>query len=165
MHGSNRILLHNEVAKKLCAFASAGLLNAQQEPRPFPSSPGSRLDVGFFHNGKHILVDVAVTHALRSVHVDHAAAAPGGACDEYAKVKFATYGHLLLQNQVLKPFVVDTFGAFGTDAQELLRLIGSAFCQRTNSGQLGKHEVATVINSIVMRGVAGLLLSTTTPSA
>ena len=159
MAAGARSLLHNKVRDALHRFASIGLTNPQREQHPFPDSSGCRIDVAFFFEGKNHLVDVAITHALRADFVDFAAATPGGAANEYAKSKFRHYGSHLHPSQVLHPFVCDTFGALSTGAYKVLDILGSAYAARTNSDRAGKLEVAAVINSLVMRGVASLLLS------
>lgn len=107
-----------------------------------------------------MLVDVAITHALREEHVDFAAHAPGGASNNYEQYKFKTYGALLNpQTQVLLPCVSDTFGAWSDGALEALKIVGRAFAARTNSGPVGMWEVATRMNHAVMRGVAHLLFN------
>ena len=160
MAGGDRSILHNNIRDLLLSFATIGMLDPEKECRVFPESPDSRLDLGFVFRGKKILVDVAVTHALRPDHVDFAAAAPGGAVNVYGQSKFTTYGSLLNpQTQVLVPFVADTYGAWSTGALETIKIVGRAFAARANAGPVAMWEVATRLNHAVMRGVAHLLFN------
>ena len=162
MSGGDRAILHNNVRDLLFSLATTGLLDPQRECHPFAASPGSRLDVGFPFKGKTMLVDVAITHALRPDFVDSAALTSGGAANKYSWTKFATYGGLVnQQTQVLLPFVAETFGAWSDGALETISIVGRAYAARTNSGSFGQWEVATRLNHAVMRGVAHLLFNVT----
>ena len=165
MCAGDRSILHNNVRDLLFNLATVGLLAPEKEPHPFPQSPGSRLDVAFVLKGKTVLIDVAITHALRPEHVDFAAHKPGGAATQYGLSKFATYGALLNeQAHILIPFVADTFGAWSDGALEAIKTVGRAYAARTNSGSMGMWEVATRLNHAVMRGVAHLLFNVAPPS-
>jgi hypothetical protein len=118
------------------------------------------MDVAFFVAGQLWLLDFAATYPLKdAASISAASASAGGAAAEYEKTKFARYGGFLAPNQILKPLVVDIFGAWSPSAAPVLRVVAAAFARRHASGRLGEEEALIRINAAVAKGVAALLLN------
>jgi hypothetical protein len=67
--------------------------------------------------------------------------------------------------QVLHPVVFDTLGAWGAAAVEPLSFIATAFARQCNLGPSAVHLFYANLNAAILRGVARLLLATSSSGA
>ena len=79
----------------------------------------------------------------------------GGACTQYEEIKHREYGNKVRPGQLLLPFVVDTFGAYGKACAPFLGRLAKAY-----AGRFGAREGRTLLfcrlNLAVIRAVATL---------
>ena len=105
--------------------------------------------------GKEVIVDTAVTHALRTEWLH----TPGQAAARYEEHKDATYADVVDPvTQVFFPVVWDSFGNSGPKSAKLLRRVATAFASRYGT----KRNLATIclarLNGCLHRALAAPLL-------
>ncbi|HEY1110425.1 MAG TPA: reverse transcriptase domain-containing protein, partial [Opitutaceae bacterium] len=154
MKCGHRTRVHNRLRDTLASIATECLLSPTVEPRPFADS-NERLDVAYAMSGKLQLIDVAITHPIEATFSQQAASAPGGAATAYQARKSAKYAGKLTDGQVLVPFIVDTFGALGEEAERALRKLVPLYMRRLGiSIPVASRIVVGRITTCVIRGMA-----------
>jgi hypothetical protein len=152
-----KTLVHNQVRNELFTIASVGLLRPRKEDHAFARSPAQRIDISlpFGPDGRKVLIDVAVTHALRTDHLPF----PGRAAARYETVKFTEYGPVTDNTtQWLVPLVFDSFGNHGPASERLLRWIANAYAARIGNERLGRLQCLARLNGALFRALATPLL-------
>jgi hypothetical protein len=145
---------------------STALFQPALEARPFHADPGARLDLVTEHQGRALLMDVAMTHALRNTtSVRRTLESDGGAATAYEAVKRARYASLVQEGQELVPLVVDTYGAWGESAWKWFPVFARGYARRLSgmSAQEAERRFYDRVSSTVADSVARVLLANSAP--
>jgi hypothetical protein len=145
--------VHHAVRDELFTLASIGLLRPQKEAHVLTAAPNQRLDVVLptGPQSKQVLLDVAVTHALRDSWLSH----PGKAAQCYEPTKFAEYiDKVNTHAQELVPVVFDSFGNLGPAADKTLRWMANAYASRSGTDRLGRTQFFARLNGVLFRALA-----------
>lgn len=158
-----KTLVHHAVRDELYTLASVGLLRPQKEAHALINAPNQRMDI-MLPSGpesKQVLIDVAVTHALRNSWL----ASPGFAARCYEPMKFAEYGSKVnTLTQEFVPFVFDSFGNIGPAADKTARWMARAYASRIGNARLSTLQFYARLNGALFRALAVPLLGLRTSS-
>jgi hypothetical protein len=132
-HGAERFHRHNEVNRRLRdSLAEAGVL-AVLEPGGSSARDSRRFDgvtVAAFERGRPMAWDATIVHTCAPSHLPASAAAAGSAASHAEARKAVKYADL--GDRVdFRPFGIETLGAFGTGAIELVRTLSSRIFAQT----------------------------------
>ena len=153
----SKTLVHHAVRDELYTLASVGLLRPQKEVHALVNAPNQRMDIVLPSGpeSKQVLIDVAVTHALR----DSWLANPGHAARCYEPVKFAEYQPKVnTLTQEFVPMVFDSFGNMGPAADKTARWMARAYASRIGNARLSSVQFFARLNGALFRALAVPLL-------
>ena len=159
MHGGVRHRPHNALRDFVYGRAAQALMQPLREYMCFPGK-ADRMDVVLRSGcqGKQVLLDFAVTHALRA----DAPEGPEAAANAYSETtKWRRYaGQVDAATQVFTPVVVDTFGGVCHGARKVLGNIATASTRRAGEEiKEGRARFFGALNSVILTGVAELVLA------
>lgn len=151
---------HNAIRDFLWSRSHKALLEPLKEHMCFPGHQ-ERMDVVVRRglDGKQLLLDVALTFALRPDAIRNPG--PGVAATRYEETKWSSYRRLIdPATQLFAPIVFDTFGGMGDQARRPLGRIATGCARRAGVPvHEGRGEFFGAMNRTVLSAVAELVLS------
>ena len=145
-----RTYRHNRVRDTIFAIATKAGFSGEKEPlHLLPSQPTLRPADVLLHdwaNSRSLCLDVAVANPLTRSALPRASSVIGSASLSLARAKRIKYEPLCSAEDLLfSPFVMETYGGFGSDARNILHDLAIAFSAKT------EMDLPSAANSIATR--------------
>ena len=164
-----RIARHNHLRDAIFATAASAHLGPSKEDRALlPGCDGRPADVmvnNFAEGGLHAALDITVVNPLQSATVRRAGDEPGYALEMRHHQKMSKYADKCLAEGIrFCPLVVETTGAWHSEALKVLKRLGQALARATggDEGEVVRHMLGRL--SVILQRDNGTLLLNRIPT-
>ena len=118
---------HDLVVSAINSYAHRSCITTEVEPRRLSIDSRKKPDLKLFIDNTVTLADITVRHPTAVSHLSTSASAPLATLKAAEREKTRKYCQMAKENNAkFIPFAVETYGAIGDGARELIRLIANA---------------------------------------